>query len=458
MTNNALSIKIRHLLPLVFLLASCGQYLALKPAANVAIPASLDDVELLLNNSQFLNFSSASLGNGNTDDFYLADETYLATDERERAAYRWGWQTYNFPNEWNTTYQAINITNLSLETLEKVGRGNGEVARWDHLKGTALVYRAFHLLNALWTYAQAYDPGTSTSDPGIVLRTSTDINVVSTRSPVADCYQKIIADLTEAVPLIRNTSSLPTLPTKATAYALLARTYLSMRIYEDALHYSGLSLELKGELMDFASDIIIQPGQVPPFDRFNKEVIFTALPTATFWAESSYYVSVDIGLVNLYGQHDLRKHAFFWERPDGTTGFRGMYHNASDQFFTGIATDEMYLIRAECLARTGEVERGIAELNTLLKKRWDNRVPFEGVEASDAATAVDLILMERRKELIGRNLRHIDIKRLNREGRGIGLRRKIENGFAELPANDPRWALPLPSDIIAQTGMPQNIY
>lgn len=442
----------------LFLYSSCQKYLDLKASANVSIPSNLDDVEYLLNNSQFLNFSSASLGNGSTDDLFLAPSVYQASSERERDAYRWEWQDYNFANEWSRTYRAVNITNVCLEALDRIERTDSNVERWNHLRGAALVFRAFHFLNAIWTYSLAYDKTSSVNEPGIVLRVSTDVNEMSKRSTVEECYNKILSDLEEAAPMIRTTSELPVLPTRATAYALLARTYLSMRKYDEALHYSNLCLSLKSDLLDYGTDISISSSLTTPFERFNKEVIFTAQAFPSYNSERPSHASVDTGLVNQYEPNDLRKQAFFATRSNGTIQFKGVYGLNANDFFTGITTAEMYLIRSECLARAGEVHLALEDLNTLLKKRWDKNGVFEPKVAEGKETALELILLERRKELVTRNLRYIDIKRLNKEGRGLSLTRIAGENTVSLLPNDRRWAFPLPADIIAQTQMPQNEY
>ncbi len=452
---------LNRLLPLIsigLISMSCQEYLALKPSSNVAIPSNLEDVELLLNNSQFLNFTSAGLGNGSTDDFFLSLEVYESSSKTEQDAYRWEWQDDNFSNEWSRTYRAINITNIGLETLGKIERIDANAQKWDHLKGTALVYRAFHFLNAVWTFSPAYDATTSNSDVGIVLRTSSDINVKSKRSSVRECYEKIIADLKMAVPLIRTTSQLPTLPTRATAYSLLARTYLSMRLYNEALHYSDSCLSIVNGLLDFSSDISIPGGSGTPFDRFNKEVVFSAHAFPSFSSGRPSSASVDTNLMELYHVHDLRRQAFFWARNNGTIQFRGVYSPRATTLFSGITTAEMILVRAECLVRAGKLGEALTDLNMLLLSRWDVNYPFEPLESSDQATVLKWTLSERRKELIGRNLRHIDLKRLNKEGYGIKLVRRIKEDFVELSPDDPRWNFPLPNDIVVQTGMPQNQY
>jgi hypothetical protein len=75
---------------------------------------------------------------------------------------------------------------------------------------------------------------------------------------------------------------------------------------------------------------------------------------------------------------------------------------------------------------------------------------------TDSAAALDTILLERRKELVMRTLRWIDIKRLNKEDRNIVPVRIVAGERFSLPPNDNRYALPLPSDVVNISGMPQN--
>jgi hypothetical protein len=90
-----------------------------------------------------------------------------------------------------------------------------------------------------------------------------------------------------------------------------------------------------------------------------------------------------------------------------------------------------------------------------LSKRWKNGF-FQAVTASSAADALTKILTERRKELVFRGLRWADIKRLNLEGANISLTRKLNGQTYTLSPNHPRFALPIPDDVIQISGMPQN--
>lgn len=87
--------------------------------------------------------------------------------------------------------------------------------------------------------------------------------------------------------------------------------------------------------------------------------------------------------------------------------------------------------------------------------RWrKNR--FKPFTAASADDALALVLKERRKELLFRGLRWIDIKRLNKEGAGINITRLVNGMRYTLEPGDPRFALPLPADVIDASGMPQN--
>jgi uncharacterized protein with PhoU and TrkA domain len=115
----------------------------------------------------------------------------------------------------------------------------------------------------------------------------------------------------------------------------------------------------------------------------------------------------------------------------------------------------MILIRAECDARKGNIPDAMADLNSLLEKRYKTGT-FVPLAINDSKEALKKILLERRKELVMRGLRWIDIKRLNKEDHQITLIRKIEDQTYTILPNSDYYALPLPDDIIRITGMQQN--
>ncbi|MBX2954429.1 MAG: RagB/SusD family nutrient uptake outer membrane protein, partial [Leadbetterella sp.] len=79
--------------------------------------------------------------------------------------------------------------------------------------------------------------------------------------------------------------------------------------------------------------------------------------------------------------------------------------------------------------------------------RWKKNtyVPYEFTEKD---SALNIILTERRKELVFRGLRWPDLKRLNRDGANITLTRKVDGEMHTLPPNDPRYAIAIPEEVI----------
>jgi len=67
--------------------------------------------------------------------------------------------------------------------------------------------------------------------------------------------------------------------------------------------------------------------------------------------------------------------------------FKGSYSGANNSsLFGGIGVDEIFLIRAECFARNGDITSTITDLNTILIKRWKTGtiVPFIAGTANTA--------------------------------------------------------------------------
>jgi len=68
------------------------------------------------------------------------------------------------------------------------------------------------------------------------------------------------------------------------------------------------------------------------------------------------------------------------------------------------------------------------------------------------------ILVERRKELVLRNVRWFDLRRLNKDPRlAKTLLRKLNGQVYQLPPNDPRYTQYIPQSVIDLSGIEQNI-
>jgi hypothetical protein len=165
-------------------------------------------------------------------------------------------------------------------------------------------------------------------------------------------------------------------------------------------------------------------------------------------------VLVDPVLYDAYEENDLRKTLFFANMPPGYR-FRGNYAGIIAQF-SGIATDEVWLIRSECMARSGNISAALSDLNTLLVKRYRTGT-FLPRTAASAAEAVRLILLERRKELTGRGTRWSDLRRLNLEpAYAETITREVLGATYRLEPGSKRYTLPIPTDELKLNNLPQN--
>ena len=110
---------------------------------------------------------------------------------------------------------------------------------------------------------------------------------------------------------------------------------------------------------------------------------------------------------------------------------------------------------AESYAQLGDYSKGMNTLNQLLVTRWKTGT-FKNLTASSKQQALEIIRIERRKELLFRGIRWSDLKRYNRDGANIVLTRSVNGQTFTLPPNDYRYAIAIPEDIVEMTGMPQN--
>ncbi|RKD12486.1 hypothetical protein BCY91_12645 [Pelobium manganitolerans] len=445
------------LISIAMLLASCEKFLDEKPDKTLVSPQTLADLQGLLDDATVMNLkASPEYMQGACDDFFIPDDKLATRPELFVEAYKWEKVRLIYPNDWSAGYAAVYNANLALETLPKIERTNANGIAYDNVKGAALFYRSYYFTGLLFNYALAYDEATAATDKGIVLRLNADFNTPSKRSTVAESYVQIISDLKTAIPLLPPTPVFKTQPSKPAAYALLSRIYLSMRKYQEAGIYADSCLQLNANLMNFNGDDDMKAiTTAAPFKAYNKETLFYSEMASYLNLQATSRACIDTLLYPTYRTNDLRKTAFF-KAVAPYVAFKGNYTGSATIYFSGLATDEMYLNKAEALVRVNKKDDALLLLNQLLKTRWKSSVTYVPLQASTDAEALALILLERRKELLYRGLRWMDIKRLNKEGANITLQRQIFGQLYSLPANSPKYALPIPDDIIEMTGIAQN--
>jgi starch-binding outer membrane protein, SusD/RagB family len=435
----------------------CKKFLDEKVKKTDIVPTSLDQLQPLLDNIN-INASDPYLLEVVADNFYLSTSDFNSRSSSSGAQH-YIWKADAIPDDisWSLIYNnPVYYSNTVLDQLTQIKFSSSEQEKYNAIKGSCLFYRAYAFYNLAQLYCKPFSVDNESS-PGVVLRVTSNPNVTSYRASVKESYERIISDLLTASELLPQTAAFPTRPTKAAAYAMLARTYLSMRQYNDAGKYSDMALQQKGDLIDFNTLI---PVGAPPVRTFNPEVVYHSYSSGNTIIRSNIY-KVDSSLYKSYNDNDLRKIVFFRNNTGanaGTYAFRGSYHGnlGVDILFTGLTTAELYLIRAESFARNGKIPEALLDLNTLMRKRWNSSATYIDITATDATDALNKILIERRKELVFRGQRWSDIRRFNLEGANITLMRIVGSTTYVLPPNDLRSVMLIPKDEINKSGIEQN--
>jgi hypothetical protein len=438
------------------LFISCEKgFLDAKPDKAILVPKTTIELQALLDNLNVFNISP-NLHLIASDDLFITDIGWKAiTSATERNSYVWAsGDRYNglTVSDWARPYEQIFFANVVLEEVDKIA--NEPLADIGRVKGTALFYRAFAYYNLAQLFTAPYNEETAAALPGLPLRTSPDINLRPGRGTLKELYTLILTDLKEAEQILPATGKYKSRPTRNAALSMLARVYLYMSNYAEAYNYADASLKTYNKLMDYntLSKTSSRPFPVGLPNGNDEMIFFSSVIGYTYNINMTSQVQVDSEFYKSYHSTDLRKVIFF-----NATGknFKGHYNNII-QPFAGLATDEIYLIRAECLARKGDFQGSVTDLNTLLLTRWEKNT-FVPYTANDAESALRQVLVERRKELLVRGIRWSDLKRLNKDDRfKVTLERTIDGQKYTLPPNDPRYVFPIPLKEITLNGIEQN--
>lgn len=435
------------------------QFLSPKPDSSIINPTTIDDLQNLLDNSRIVN-RTPGLGVLSGDEYYYETKAaFLAAPQIERNAYIWAPEIYDSPegDDWAIIYNQIFIANTVLDVMKTIEEKEGISKNGRQVAGHAYFVRGFAFYNLLTVFSKSYDRQSSDNDLGIPLKLDPIVENSVQRSTVEASYRQAISDIKQAATLLSDIK--PTAnrnrPSKSAIYALLSRIYLSMQQYDDALSYADSCLLLTNKLIDYNS---ISTEAEIPFNVINEENICNyTLPNynAVLCYAGYYDIKVDSVLYGLYDANDLRKYIFFKIDPESELPSLKPSLNGAVGYtaYSGLGTDEVYLNKAECLARKGKNNEAITLVNTLLSKRYKTNT-FQPYTPGD--NALDIVLLERRKELVFRGIRWIDLKRLNLGPSKTTLKRVLENESYSLLPNSKLYVLPIPYREISTTGIQQN--
>ena len=448
---------------LIHLLVFTGcqkDFLEKKPVRSQLVPKTVSDFQAISDLAIF--FQAPAIQEVSSGDFTISDIGLSSLAIIQANVYKWDPNPFagqTNVQDWSVPHTQIFYANIVLEGLEDISGAERNSFDYNNVKGNALFNRAFAFYNLAQVFAAPYNPATANKLPGIPLRLVSDLKATYPRGTVQQTYDHIIADLQASLLLLPDKVNYKNRACKAAVYALLARVYLSMGDYANAELYADRTLKVRNELLDYstikgnATDRLM-PSALP---NGNAEVILYKGALNYAFPGSSSAASVVSPLYNLYSSDDLRKSLFFRDRGNGVLTWRGTYGGTVNVvLFTGLATDELYLIRSECAARRGDLAFALSDLNTLLVTRFakGKYVPYSG---TDKELVLKIILTERRKELIARGLRWTDLRRLNFDSRfALELKRVVSGVEYTLLPNSTKYTFRIPDNEVGKDGIEQN--
>ena len=451
----------------VVMLTGCNDYLDIKPKGE-KIPKTVTDYETLLNYESVQKVSD-TYPTYLTDDVYLPDVAQGTTTPGLNSVDQSILNLYLFKKDvfgeaqddgfWFASYNRIYYYNT---VIDNIMNAEGPSEQQKHsIRAEALISRALEYLYLVNGYAKHYDVRTADTDPGVPLILDEDISKKDlVRASVKDVYAQIQSDLQAALP------NLPAQPkgnafraSKAAGYGILAKMYLYMGNYTEALKAANEVLEINNSLLDLKKYAVVKVqssiGRTNvPQDIDNPENIYIKFAPYVYGLSSKVFGSDE--LISLFSEDDMRLQVYF------TKNFRNI---PTDKYVwapylranLAVSSPEIYLIAAECEAREGSIERAIALINKLRDNRIKNNTD---IVATDRNDALQKVLEERRRELaMSGMVRYIDLKRLNQESQfAKTITHVTGEGMFSLEPNSPLYVLPIPAKVMRfnKNSMKQN--
>lgn len=442
--------RIIYFFGIVCLFSICGcakDWLDIKRNKKQFVPVTLDDAQAILDNFDHMNTSFPVLAEVGVDDIVIDAEDLTGLYVTDQNAFLWEVDIFGDLDDagWNLCYQRVFYANTVLELLDKLTE-RGHI--WNDLYGQALFHRSWNFYQLAQLFSPPYGAVGDDKEYGIPLKLTSNIYEEIERETVENVYLQIISDLNIAAELIGDRALLSSRADMRSVHALLAKTYLLMGRYDEALQHAQYCLEYGHTLLDY-KDYSSTPDMPYPFSQFNDETIFysQSMSSTIFYAD--YKLAEE--LLSSYEENDLRTE-LYWGNVSGKNGFIGSY-SANMYMFNGIAYDEVFLIKAESNFRLGNADQALIDLNYLLEHRYDDT--FEPLIIS-GELILERILKERRKQLLFRSIRWSDIRRLyiNHDVRDT-LSRMMDGQLYQLESGDRRFTLPISKKVIELGGLNQ---
>ena len=426
----------------MFFSAGCDDFLDVAPSSSVSIPTFIEDYENMLY-PFYLKYNANPILAVMGDDVYWSKSFYnsWSGNEQFRRAYLWSDEIYDQTmsnTHWNQQYGMIYTFNKIVDEVRNVP--NEAMGNLLVIEAEARAYRALTYFNLVSVYAKPYALANE-SDPGIPVIQKNDVTETKReRTPVREVYNFIIRDLDSAI------KYLPPHPTKASRYqaaglnviGLKAKVLYHMNEYGRALTELENFFELLATTtsrFNYSYALFNYQNATPtPYDPSGLPSVYDPVadvedvmineymfdPTKGSLYTGSIAVLASNHLMSLFpADGDRRKELMLSktgtdaDEPDRVIK-EGHYSN------TGISMPDIYLMIAECYARSNRTTEALKYLNELRENRL-TPATYTELSSSDSQVILRWVLEERIKEFVATGHRWLDMRRLWNDPVGSAL-------------------------------------
>ncbi|GAA3735073.1 hypothetical protein GCM10022422_17490 [Flavobacterium ginsengisoli] len=448
------------LLALGLTLASCENYLDDIPKGSKT-PTTLADFEAFLRD-EYTNQRVDVLPALHVLNDQFVNAATLSSNRLYNANYMWDENANRIelkPSDEGTYYggyQGISTFNLIIENALTATKATEQEQRvvWAQAK----LLRAMNYFNLVNFYADTYVASIASTKLSVPLITSANINAPSKQVTIQELYDFILNDIKDALPYLPKVSQTALHPNLGAGYAFNARVNLQMNNYTEALKNADLALAENNKLYDWIG-----------YYNANKAVIdvpnsYTTTPSPMGFNYVENYTFRHGSSSNLGAEFDIPvERAQRFETGDArfisrwkirTVGAETSYRRTLTGAFNfgGITTVEVYLIKAECLARAGQIADALTVLNTVRKTRI-LPASYQDISTTDKTTALNAIYRTKNNELIMTLIPYADARRLNAEGvYKVSFTKVVGGKTYTLSSDSHLWTSPFPQGAINNPG------
>jgi tetratricopeptide (TPR) repeat protein len=354
------------------------------------------------------------------------------------------------------SYKTINTSNLLIENLNAATEGTP--AQKAELIAQAKVLRSISYYILSNYYADTYEEANASTKKSVPLITSANIEAPYTQVTIKEIYDFMLKDIEDAIPSLKATSATPLHPNLGAAYALKARIYLTMGDYSNALAAANEALKINDKLFDWTSYYDTYKTRIEQVGVYNNN----PSPMGFDFVEN-YYFRHGLSSNPGRGSSILEDRAARFETGDAmfaskwkkrTVGADTYYTSITTGYFNhgGLTTTEVYLIKAECLARLNQVPAALTSLDAVRIKRIFKQNYLPSV-ATTTIQAVKLIQRTKSNDLILGIVPFADMRRLNKDSNyATTLTKKVGAQTLTLAPGSTMWTMPFPAGAIKNPG------